>query len=87
MDLTPALQETGRSKDDYFPSLIDTFVGKDGKIYGLPKDFGSLAIFYNTDMVKTPPKEGWTQDDFTELRQGEQLGQRPDPGLRLLGRS
>jgi len=64
LDLTPALAETGRSKDDYFPSLINTFIGKDGKIYGLPKDFGSLAIFYNTDMVKTPPKEGWTQDDF-----------------------
>ncbi len=65
LDLTSALQEAGRSKDDYFPALIDTFVGKDGKIYGLPKDFGSLAIFYNTAMVKNPPKEGWTQDDFT----------------------
>jgi len=64
LDLTPALQETGRSKDDYFPTLIDTFVSKDGKIYGLPKDFGSLALFYNTETVKTPPKEGMTQDDF-----------------------
>ncbi len=65
LDLTAALAETGRSKDDYFPNLINTFNGKDGKIYGLPKDFGSLALFYNTDMVKTPPKEGWTQDDFS----------------------
>jgi multiple sugar transport system substrate-binding protein len=24
-----------------------------------------MAIFYNTDLVKTPPKAGWTQDDFT----------------------
>src|SRR5205814_7318731 len=64
LDLTPALAETGRSKDDYFPALIDVFTGKDGKVYGLPKDFGSLAIFYNTDMVaKTgapTPKDGWT---------------------------
>lgn len=65
LDLGPALQEAGRSKDDYFPSLIDTFIGEDGKIYGLPKDFGSLAIFYNTDLVKNPPKEGWTQDEFS----------------------
>jgi multiple sugar transport system substrate-binding protein len=68
LDLTPALQETGRSKDDYFPSLINTFVGQDGKVYGLPKDFGSLALFYNTDMLAASgapaPKEGWTQDDF-----------------------
>jgi multiple sugar transport system substrate-binding protein len=67
LDLTPALSEVGRSKDDYFPSLIGTFTGKDGKIYGLPKDFGSLAVFYNTDLVKTPPKEGWTQDDFANF--------------------
>jgi multiple sugar transport system substrate-binding protein len=68
LDLTPALQEVGRSKDDYFPSLINTFIDKDGKIYGLPKDFGSLALFYNTDMLAKSgapaPKEGWTQDDF-----------------------
>ena len=74
LDLTPALQETGRSKDDYFPSLIDTFVGKDGKVYGLPKDFGSLAMFYNTDMVKTPPKEGWTQDDLTSFVKANNQG-------------
>jgi multiple sugar transport system substrate-binding protein len=65
LDLTPALMEVGRSKDDYFSSLTDVFLGKDGKVYGLPKDFTSIALFYNTDMVKTPPKAGWTQDDFT----------------------
>jgi multiple sugar transport system substrate-binding protein len=75
LDLSPALQEVGRSADDYFPSLIQTFTGKDGKIYGLPKDFGSLAIFYNTDMVKTPPKEGWTQDDFTAFVKENNAGE------------
>jgi len=65
LDLNPALTEVGRSKDDYFPSLTGVFVGKDGKVYGLPKDFTSMALFYNVDMVKTPPKAGWTQDDFT----------------------
>jgi multiple sugar transport system substrate-binding protein len=93
LDLTPALQETGRSKDDYFPSLVDTFVGKDGKVYGLPKDFGSLAIFYNTDMVKTPPKEGWTQDDFTNFvkenvsgsGQTKQFGFSADPDFERWG--
>ncbi len=65
LDLTPALTEVGRSKDDYFSSLTGVFLGKDGKVYGLPKDFTSMALFYNTDMVKTPPKPGWTQDDFT----------------------
>jgi len=67
MDLTPSLTEVGRSKDDYFPSIMNTFVSKDGKVYGVPKDFGALALFYNTDMVKTPPKADWTQDDFTNF--------------------
>lgn len=64
LDLTPALTEVGRSKDDYFESIMNTFVGKDGKVYGVPKDFGSLAIFYNTELVKSPPKAGWTQEEF-----------------------
>ena len=65
LDLTPALTEVGRSKDDYFPNLTEVFLGKDGKVYGLPKDFTSIALFYNTDLVKTPPRAGWTQEDFT----------------------
>jgi multiple sugar transport system substrate-binding protein len=65
LDLTPALAEVGRSIDDYFSSLTGVFLGKDGKVYGLPKDFTSMALFYNIDMVKTPPRAGWTQDDFT----------------------
>lgn len=65
LDLTPALTEVGRGKDDYFSSLTDVFLGNDGKVYGLPKDFNSMALFYNTDMVKAPPKPDWTQDDFT----------------------
>ncbi|HEX8231361.1 MAG TPA: sugar ABC transporter substrate-binding protein, partial [Chloroflexia bacterium] len=65
LDLTPALTEVGRSKDDYFASLIEVFLGKDGKVYGLPKDFNSMALFYNTDLVKAPPKPDWNQDDFT----------------------
>jgi multiple sugar transport system substrate-binding protein len=65
LDLTPALVEVGRSKDDYFPGLTEVFLGKEGEVYGLPKDFTSMAIFYNVDLVKSPPKAGWTQDDFT----------------------
>ncbi|HEX6606203.1 MAG TPA: sugar ABC transporter substrate-binding protein [Chloroflexia bacterium] len=65
LDLRPALTEVGRSKDDYFPALTGVFLGPDGQVYGLPKDFTSMALFYNTDLVTTPPKPGWTQADFT----------------------
>ena len=74
LDLTPALAEVGRSKDDYFPGLTGVFLGPDGQVYGLPKDFTSMALFYNTDLVKTPPKPGWTQDDFAAWVKANTVG-------------
>lgn len=56
LDLTPALTEVGRSKNNDFASLTDVFLDQDGKVYGLPKDFTSMALFSNTDLVQTPPK-------------------------------
>ncbi len=75
LDLTPALTEVGRSADDYFPSLMSVFRGPAGQVYGLPKDFTSLALFYNTDLVTTPPPAGWTQDDFTAWVHANTTGQ------------
>jgi multiple sugar transport system substrate-binding protein len=51
----------------FFPQLVDEFKGlKDGKTYGLPKDWSPLAMFVNTDYltkagVTTPPA---SQDDL-----------------------
>ena len=56
LDLTPALTEVGRSKDDYFASLTSVFLGPDGQVYGLPKDFTSMALFYNTDWSRPRPR-------------------------------
>ncbi|MGI8586518.1 MAG: ABC transporter substrate-binding protein [Chloroflexia bacterium] len=85
-DLTPALTEEGMSADNYIPSLIAIF-SRNGKIYGLPKDFGSLAVFYNTDMVSkmnaAPPKDGWTQADFRTF--AKTLTQGTDPSTKIFG--
>jgi len=37
------------SKEDIIPSLLEGFT-VDGKLYGIPKDFNSLALFYNKDL-------------------------------------
>jgi len=37
------------SKDDIIPSLLNAF-SFDGKAYGIPKDFNSLALVYNKDL-------------------------------------
>lgn len=45
---------------DFEPSLINAFK-RDGKLYAIPKDFSTLALFYNTSAfqnanLKQPPK-------------------------------
>ena len=55
------------SKDDIIPSLLNAF-SFDGKAYGIPKDFNSLALFYNKDHFDIAgvayPNENDTWDDL-----------------------
>lgn len=37
------------SADDIIPELLDAF-SMDGQVYGIPKDFNTLALFYNKDL-------------------------------------
>jgi multiple sugar transport system substrate-binding protein len=58
----PALIETGVLEpldeyvtdefdiDDFEKQLLDAFKGPDGKIYGFPKDYSTLVLFYNKKM-------------------------------------
>lgn len=38
--------------DDFEKPLLDAFKGPDGKIYGFPKDYSTLALFYNKKMFE-----------------------------------
>jgi multiple sugar transport system substrate-binding protein len=59
LDLGPLMSKWGVSKDEYVPSLLSPWQ-YNGKLYGLPKDFGDLVIFYNKKMFTAaglqPPK-------------------------------
>jgi multiple sugar transport system substrate-binding protein len=59
LDLTPLMSKWGVSKDEYVQSLLSPWQ-YNGKLYGLPKDFGDLVIFYNKKMFTAaglqPPK-------------------------------
>ena len=37
---------------DFYPQFIDPFRGEDGRIYGAPKDYSSLALYINTGLLK-----------------------------------
>ena len=59
LDLGPLMNKWGVKRDEYVQSLLTPWEYS-GKLYGLPKDFGSLAMFYNKKMFAAaglqPPK-------------------------------
>ena len=54
-------QRQGFDTSPFFKDYVNIFTGKDGKIYGLPKDGNTIAMAYNTNLVSTPPA---TLDDL-----------------------
>ncbi len=77
--LDPSMQQVGMQASDFAGPLINLFQ-LDGKTYGLPKDFGGLAVHINNEMAKAAgvsiPEDGnWSWDDFRaaaeKMTQGE----------------
>ena len=60
------IAKTNFDTSQFFPGYADIFKGKDGKVYGLPKDGNTIAMAYNTALVPTPPK---TMDELVTLAQ------------------
>ena len=50
--LDATLAKDGFNVDQYQEGLADLWKGQDGKRYGLPKDFDTIAVFYNTKLVE-----------------------------------
>ncbi|WP_156761080.1 ABC transporter substrate-binding protein [Microbacterium karelineae] len=48
----------------YNEGLADLWVGQDGSRYGLPKDWDTVALFYNSAMAE---EAGLTEDDMANL--------------------
>ncbi len=57
-ELIKALDDMATSDitDAFLPATIDQ-LKFDGKLYGLPESFECVALYYNTDLVKTAPKD------------------------------
>lgn len=64
--LDPYIQQSGFDTSQFFDGYLSVFKGSDGKLYGLPKDGNTIAMAYNTDLVKTPPK---TLDELVQAAQ------------------
>lgn len=59
------IQKSDVNTSDFEDALIDAYT-KDGKVYGLPKDYNTLALFYNKKLFKEAGLEPPTTWD--ELR-------------------
>jgi multiple sugar transport system substrate-binding protein len=82
LKLNEHMDAAGITKDDYYENLISIF-SRDADVYGLPKDFGSLAVFYNTDMVESEPEEDWDWDAYKAWAEANTEG--TDPNTKVFG--
>ena len=62
--LDATLAKDGFNTDQYQPGLADLWVGQDGKRYGLPKDFDTVAVFYNKKLTEAA---GYSDADLQNL--------------------
>ncbi|MCM3778206.1 ABC transporter substrate-binding protein [Microbacterium hydrocarbonoxydans] len=62
------LDDAGVDAADYPEGLVDLYTF-DGTLYGAPKDFDTVALWYNKALFDAAgvayPAAGWTWDDFT----------------------
>lgn len=44
-------------EQDFYPRFLDAFRGADGKLYGLPKDYSTLALYLNPVLLRKAGKD------------------------------
>jgi multiple sugar transport system substrate-binding protein len=78
LPLDDYIAKSGFDTSQFFDGYLSTFKGKDGKIYGFPKDGNTIAMAYNSDIVTAPPT---TMDDL--VSQAEALKGKNDLGAPI----
>lgn len=89
------LDDLGLEESDYQPGLAANWIGQDGHRYGAPKDWDTVALFYNEKMAKAAglgaeqlgdlswnPKDGGTFEKAIARLTVDRNGKRGDePGF------
>jgi multiple sugar transport system substrate-binding protein len=79
------IQKYGVNLSDFEDSLVKAFQ-KDGKTYGIPKDYNTLALFYNKKMfqeARLEPPKTWAElrEAAKKLTKGDRKGLVVNPEL------
>jgi maltose-binding protein MalE len=61
-----AALDLGDKASQFVPSTLEAFTYTDGKLYGMPYATENIGLFYNTDLVETPPT---TWDELLQIGQ------------------
>ncbi|HEV2582625.1 MAG TPA: ABC transporter substrate-binding protein [Ktedonobacteraceae bacterium] len=68
LNLSPYMAHDNVQASDYYSALLNPFVCTSGQVYGLPKDWNSLGVFYNKQMFQaaglSAPSANWTWSDM-----------------------
>lgn len=79
LNLSPYMARDSVKASDYYSTLLNPFVCTSGQVYGLPKDWNSLGVFYNKQMFQAAglpaPSAGWTWNDLQN--DAQKLTQKP----------
>ncbi|WP_243062555.1 sugar ABC transporter substrate-binding protein [Humibacter sp. RRB41] len=63
-----SLVSAGQIKKSNYPSALVNLYTVDGRLYGTPKDFDTVGLYYNKDMLgqagAAVPTSSWTWDDL-----------------------
>jgi multiple sugar transport system substrate-binding protein len=78
LPLDDYIAKSGFDTTQFFDGYLSTFKGKDGKIYGFPKDGNTIAMAYNGDLVTSAPT---SMDDL--LSQAQALKGTSDLGAPI----
>ena len=52
LNLSPYMAKDGVKTGDYYEALMSPFTCKGGQVYGIPKDWNTLGLFYNKQMFQ-----------------------------------
>ncbi|WP_084658681.1 ABC transporter substrate-binding protein [Thermogemmatispora onikobensis] len=72
LNLSPYMARDHVSPSTYYPSLMQDFDCADGTIFGIPKDWNSLGLFYNKTLFQQAglgDPSNWTWDDLKNAAQ------------------
>jgi multiple sugar transport system substrate-binding protein len=87
LNLSPYMAHDNVSPTNYYASLLNPFTCKSGQIYGLPKDWNTLGLFYNKQLFQAAgvpfPTNSWTWSDMQNAAQ--KLTKNPNTPQEVYG--